>query len=97
MTAEERNGAISRAGNRCQARTPVCPGDVVPCGLDNALVVHHIQGRVTKKGVERWEHRPENLLVCHSVDHVWIHGHPTASYEAGWMKRKNSVEAEDES
>lgn len=94
LWTKARAEALRLAGYRCHAQTPMCLGMGIYEHWD--LAVHHIAGRGKKKGEPGWEHRQENLLVCHHECHVYIHSHPTESYENGWMQRRNDVVQSDE-
>lgn len=59
----------------CEAVTPVCTG--------SAVHQHHRKGRGKYLDTEALL-----LDVCKPC-HDYIHSHPTESYEAGWMIRRN--------
>lgn len=66
---------IDRSGGGCEVQfVPVCTG--------RAEHLHHrkISGR---------EHLVSNLLHVCGACHRWIHAHPAASYEHGWLVKMN--------
>lgn len=57
--------------------------DGLLCG-NFMVAVHHIAGRLGQD-----PHRLDNLIGLCSHHHDWVHAHPTVSYAAGWMVRRN--------
>ena len=62
----------SRSRGVCEAGTVACTG--------TATEAHHRKMRSSGGS-----HRPLNLLDCCTSCHSWIHDHPEASYEHGWL------------
>lgn len=73
--AAARREVRARAGGWCELRTPVC--------IQVGVTAHHKSGRdgdrLADAGLMAWTCDP-----CHA----YAHGHPTLSYERGWMLRR---------
>lgn len=66
-----------RADGRCELNCPGCPP-----GVHRGRHAHHV--------LPRSHGGPDdlgNLLWCCPAGHQWVHEHPAASYEAGWLRR----------
>ena len=59
------------------ARDPYC----VVCG--RVLTDYHLHHRRLRK--HGGQDCPSNLVAIHSRCHTWVHGHPEASYERGYL------------
>jgi hypothetical protein len=46
---------------------------------------HHVRGRA----------HDETVDLCHAC-HMWLHANPEAAYEMGLLKKRNTIETEDE-
>lgn len=72
--AEAREAVRHRSGGWCEVRTPACPP-----GAHVGVHAHHI--RLRRHG----DHTPGNLLWVCAPAHDWIHGHPAAARDRGWL------------
>jgi hypothetical protein len=71
-----REAVERRSGGKCEiAATPNC--------LTRGGHLHHRLPRSAGG-----PHLEDNLLDTCLQCHQWVHGHPTASYEAGWLIRR---------
>lgn len=78
---EGRRAVAARAGGRCEAgASPDCTG--------RHEHTHHRRGRQC-----RGAHAPGMLLAVCRPCHDWIHAHPAAAREAGWMVSRLGGEA----
>lgn len=73
----QRKWCEDRAAGRCEANTPGCPP-----GAHWGDQAHHrrLRAQGGSDGID-------NLLWVCTDGHTWIHAHPEASYDAGWMLR----------
>lgn len=69
---------MTRANGACEARTVACGG--------RGVHAHH--RRLRSQG---GSDDAGNLLWVCATCHTWIHGHPAASYERGWMLRADAT------
>lgn len=72
---------LSRSPSMCEARTPACTGGP-------PSHAHH--RKLRKQGGSNDPHL--NGLACCAPCHTWIHAHPAAAYDAGWLTRSSDVE-----
>ena len=64
------------------ARKAIMPCVCIRCGYNAATDLHHVLPR-SRGGTE---HRTNLLPLCH-VCHRWVHAHPEASYDQGFLER----------
>lgn len=73
--AKVRRWVLDRSGGRCEAGTEVCSG--------RAVHAHHVVPRSQGR-----DDTPGNLLAVCVECHDWIHSHPAAARERGWLRRR---------
>lgn len=76
--AEARRLVEWRACGYCELNTPACPPQP-----HRGTVAHHRLMRSQGGNV----HDPELMAWGCDRGHRWVHDHPAASYEAGWLIR----------
>jgi hypothetical protein len=69
-----------RSGGWCEAHTPACPPE--------RHVAHHAHHVLPRSA--GGQHDADNLLHVCGAGHEWIHQHPHASYQAGWLRRRTA-------